>query len=134
MVVVVDLPTAFPLLTFALTAGRAFFEVDVGNLGHERVVEGEAAPRRGLEGAGGRREAARGLARDVGIAQAVHCNGPADVKTGAAEVAGVDQWCGTGRIQLGHEGVGGAAGRGLEGIGGRGEIEREGLARHVGAA
>src|SRR5439155_12837492 len=93
-----------------------------------------AAAASGLEGAGGRGEVGgKGNPRHVSVAAGVHGDAEAVVNATPAEVGGVDE-PGAGGIELGHEGVFGAAEGGLEGAGGRGEVGRAGEARHVGVA
>src|SRR5439155_688762 len=93
-----------------------------------------AAAASGLEGAGGRGEVGgKGNPRHVGVAAGVHGDAEAVVNVTPAEVGGVDEH-GAGGIELGHEGVFGAAEGGLEGAGGRGEGGGIGEARHVGVA
>src|SRR5439155_1156585 len=100
-------------------------------LGHEGVF---GAAEGGLEGAGGRGEVGgKGNPRHVGVAAGVHGDAEALVNVTPAEVGGVDEPS-AGGIELGHEGVFGAADSGLEGAGGRGEVGGKGNPRHVGVA
>ena len=110
--------------------------VDEGRAGGiELRDEGVAATGR-LEGPWGRREVAGvGPPGHVGVAVGVHRDPEGLlIKAVAAKVGGVDQ-SRTGGIELRHEDVGGAAGKGgLEGPRGRGKVVGYGEARHVGVA
>src|SRR5262249_41901505 len=98
---------------------------------HEPII---ASPEAGLQRVGGREVRGVGVPRDQGIAGGrVHGQGQAIVIATAAEVGGEDQGA-AGRVQPRHDGIReGAAGGGVERVGGR-EVGGNGLPRDQGVA